>query len=771
MNGTNVFEPILRRPWLAILVSLLWVALLGAGIPRLSFSDDYRMFFGEDNPQLRAFERLQNTYTKDDTVLFVIAPRDGQVFSRRVLDDLVWLTQEAWQTPYSIRVDSITNFQHTEAEGDDLRVGDLVEDPASMDDAALQRVRGIALAEPLLRNRLISPDARVTGVNVTIQLPGKAVDEAMEVMRFARDLKARLQARDPDLQVYLTGILPLNAAFAEASQHDMQTLYPLMFVVIMVVMALMLRSLVSMLAVMGVIVLTVIGTLGAAGWLGFQISPPTVSVPIMVMTLAVADCVHILVNFLHARHEGLTPRDAMRQSLRINLSPVFLTTLTTAIGYLSLNFSKVPPFRDLGNMAAMGVGIALVLALVFLPAVMQLLPVRAVRQDTASSRMMERLAEFVIARRQALFWGMSLVVIALVAQVPRNELNDEFVKYFDESIPFRQAAEFATEHLTGIYRIQYSVPARDEGGVADPEYLRHLEAFAQWYRQQPGVLHVNVLTDTMKRLNKSMHGDDQSWYRLPEQRDLAAQYLLLYEFSLPFGLDLNNQINVRKSASRMTVTLRNVSSNELLRLERRAAEWMREHLPPHMQAVGSSPAVMFSHIGATNIRFMLEGTVVAMVLISLILVGAFRSLRLGLLSLVPNMVPMGMAFGIWGVLVGQVGLAMSVVTGMTLGIVVDDTVHFMSKYLRARREQGLDGPAAVRYAFSTVGKALWVTTLVLALGFLVLAFSGFELNSGMGILTTLTIVLALFADFLYLPVLLLKFGDSHHAAPRPADPA
>jgi hypothetical protein len=431
----------------------------------------------------------------------------------------------------------------------------------------------------------------------------------------------------------------------------------------------------------------------------------------------------------------------------------------------------VPPFRDLGNMAAMGVGIALVLALVFLPAVMQLLPVRAVRQDTTSSRLMERLADFVIARRQALFWGMSLVVVVLVAQVPRNELNDEFVKYFDENIPFRQAAEFATEHLTGIYRIQYSVPARDEGGVADPDYLRHLEAFAQWYRQQPGVLHVNVLTDTMKRLNKNMHGDDPAWYRLPEQRDLAAQYLLLYEFSLPFGLDLNNQVNVRKSASRMTVTLRNVSSNELLALEQRAAEWMRDNLPAHMQAVGSSPAVMFSHIGATNIRFMLEGTVVALVLISLILVGAFRSLRLGLLSLVPNMVPMGMAFGVWGLCVGQVGLAMSVVTGMTLGIVVDDTVHFMSKYLRARREQGLDGPAAVRYAFSTVGKALWVTTLVLALGFMVLAFSGFELNSGMGILTTLTIVLALFADFLYLPVLLLKFGDSSDATPHTVDPA
>jgi len=259
----------------------------------------------------------------------------------------------------------------------------------------------------------------------------------------------------------------------------------------------------------------------------------------------------------------------------------------------------------------------------------------------------------------------------------------------------------------------------------------------------------------MKRLNRNLHGDDPEWHRMPDQRDLAAQYLLLYEMSLPYGLDLNNQINIDKSATKLDVSLNSLSSNRIIALEERAQQWLKDNAPASMLVHGASPAIMFSHIGARNIRSMLTGTTLALVLISFILVFALRSLRIGLISIIPNLVPAGMAFGLWGLLVGEIGLALSVVTGMTLGIVVDDTVHFLSKYLRARREDGLSSAEAVRYAFHTVGKALWTTSAVLIAGFLVLTRSPFELNSGMGLLSAITIGLALLADFLLLPTLLM----------------
>ncbi|MGD2055911.1 MAG: MMPL family transporter [Gammaproteobacteria bacterium] len=748
---------LVRWRYLILLAVIAIVVVAASGMRLLYFKTDYRAFFSEDNPQLQAFEQIQNTYTKTDNVLFVLAPQDGNVFTRETLAAVIRLTEAAWQIPFSIRVDSITNYQYTEADGDDLIVEDLVPDAGQLDENALQRIRDIAIHEPLLVNRLISPDGRVTGVNVTIQLPDEGRgEEVTETTAYARKLVEKVKAGNPDLDVYLTGMVIMNNSFPEVSIRDQKTLVPIMFGVVIVTLVLLLRSFTGTLSTFLVISFSILTGMGLAGWLGIPLTPPSASSPTIILTLAVADCVHILVTFLHAMRRGAEKTAAMVESLRINLQPIFLTSLTTVIGFLSMNFSDAPPFRDLGNVVAMGVTAAFIYSVTFLPALVLVLPVR-VKPEKAGrhAQMMDRFAEFVVARRNTLFWVMGLGVLALVTMIPRNELNDQFIKYFDETVDFRTSTDFTAEHLTGLYTIDYSLSAGESGGISNPEFLQDVENFANWYRTQPNVLHVNTLTDIMKRLNRNMHADDEQWYRLPEQRDMAAQYLLLYEMSLPYGLDLNNQIDIGKSATRLTVTVKNITSNEMLAMEDTAQDWLRENAP-HMQATGASPSVMFAHIGHRNIRSMLTGTTLALVLISLILIIALRSLKIGLVSLIPNLAPAAMGFGLWGIFNGQVGLGLSVVTGMTLGIVVDDTVHFLSKYLRARREQQLTPPDAVRYAFSTVGMALTVTTLVLIAGFMVLTESPFRLNADMGLLTAITIGFALLADFLFLPPLLMK---------------
>ena len=749
-------EWLVRWRYIIILVSVALVTAAASGVQFLTFKTDYRVFFSDDNPQLLAFEQLQNTYTKTDNVMFVLAPKDKTVFKPETLAVVAQLTTASWQMPYSLRVDSITNYQHTEAVDDDLIVADLVPDPEQLDEADLQRIEKIAVNEPLLVNRLISRNGEVTAVNVTIQLPDEGSGaEVPEITAFARNLVKEVRANNPDLDVYLTGMVIMNNSFPEVSIHDQKTLVPIMFAVVLLTLVLLLRSFTATIGTFLVIIFTILSAMGLAGWLGIALTPPSASSPTVILTLAVADCVHVLVTFLHAMRHGSDKTSAMIESIRINLQPIFLTSLTTVIGFLSMNFSDAPPFRDLGNIVAVGVTIAFILSVTFLPAFLLLLPVRVKPGTERNTQFVDRFADFVVARRTPLFWGMGLVVLALVSFVPKNELNDEFVKYFDESVDFRVATEFATENLTGLYTIDYSLSNGESGGINEPEFLQDVERFANWYRQQPGVLHVNTLTDIMKRLNMNMHGDDKDWYRLPDSRELAAQYLLLYEMSLPYGLDLNNQIDIEKSATRMTVTMESVSSNELLGTEDRAQQWLHENTP-YMKSSGASPSMMFAYIGQRNIRSMLTGTSVALVLISLVLIVALRSVKIGLISLVPNLAPAAMGFGLWGWLNGQVGLGLSVVAGLTLGIVVDDTVHFLSKYLRARREQGLSSEDAVRYAFHTVGIALLVTTLVLIAGFMVLHQSAFKLNSDMGLLTAITIGLALIADFIFLPPLLMK---------------
>lgn len=755
----RIYRGIVHWRWWIIAATVASVLAAASGMRFIEFSNNYRVFFSPENPQLQAFEALQNVYTKSDNILLVVAPKDGRVFTRETLATVKWLTQEAWKLPYSSRVDSITNFQYTTARGDDLVVRDLVPDTATLGNADLARIQQIALNEPLLLNRLVSPRAHVTGINVTVVLPEKSLGEIPEVTARVRALAETAKARDPNIEIYLTGVVPMNNAFAEQSLKDMVTLAPIMYGVIVVIIFLSVRSLSGTIGALLVIMFSIVTTMGLTGWLGIRLTPPTASSPTVILTLAVADSIHILLTLFHAMRQGRDKHGAIVESLRINGQPVFLTSFTTVIGFLSMNFSEIPPFRDLGNIVAIGVTAAWVYSVLFLPAFMAVAPVRLKPARERVSRTMERFSEFVIHRRRPLLWGSLVVALGLLVFIPRNDFNDQFVRYFDESVEFRRHTDFVQDNLSGTYQVHYSLSAGESGGISDPAYLKKIEEFAAWYRAQPDVVHVHVLTDTMKRLNQNLHGDDPAWYRLPDSRELSAQYLLLYELSLPFGLDLNDQINVDKSATRMVVTLNNVATKRLLVLEDSAQRWLRENAPPAMFTTGTGPVVMFSHISARNIRSMIGGNVMALVLVSGVIMIAIRSLRIGFVSLLPNLVPAGMAFGLWGILVGEVGMSLSVVTSLTFGIVVDDTIHFLSKYLHARRDKGLDPHAAVRYAFSTVGMALAVTSLILVAGFLVLTFSTFKLNADMGTMCALTIALALAADYLMLPPLLMKLEE------------
>ena len=748
---------IIRWRYAVVLLTIVVVAIAGYGGQKLSFSNDYRMFFGPDNPQLLAFEQMQNTFNKNDNILFVITPKDGRVFTVETLTAIKDITEEAWQIPHSTRVDSITNHQHTTAEEDELIVDDLVPDPAVLTQEDLSRIQAIAVNEPMMVNRLISPDSKYSGINVTIQLPGKKLDEVPAAVAYARDMKARYMEKYPGIEIRLVGLTMMNNAFPEASQGDAQNLYPLALGFIIFTLLLMLKGLSGTLTTFLMIIFSIITAMGMAGWLGISLSPPVMSAPIMVLTMAIADAVHLLVTMKHEMHLGLNKVHAMVESMRINFWPIFVTSLTTVLGFLSLNFSDAPPFHDLGNIAAIGVAAAFIYSITFLPALIAILPAKS-RREVTGKYAMGHFGNFVIRHYRALLIGSTVVVAVLVTLVPRNELNDVFVEYFDTTIEFRQDSDYAAENLTGVYYIDFLLGTNEAGGISDPGYLKNAEKFVQYLRTQPEVIHVFTLTDTFKRLNKNMHGDDPSWYKLPEDRNLAAQYLLLYEMSLPYGLDLNNQIDVGKTATKIAVTLKTLSSNEILALEQRTSAWLQENMP-ELVGFGTGPTVMFAHLGKRNINSMLVGTTVALFMISMVLIIFFRSFRYGIISLLPNLLPAAAAFGIWGLFVGQVGIALSVVTGMTLGIVVDDTVHFMSKYLRARREKGFNAEQAVHYAFNSVGIALLVTSIVLIAGFMIMAQSHFELNAGMGLLTSVVIALALAIDFMLLPPLLIKLEE------------
>lgn len=743
--------------WWIILLTLPVVALAALGVGRLSIINDTRVFFGQKNPQYQALKALENTFSKEQNVAFVVAPKDGNIFTRETLAAIDELTEAGWHLPHAIRVGSLSNFQHLRGEGEDLVVEDLVDNPAELSDEDLERIRKIALSEVDIINRLLSPSGHVAGVFVGLVTPEDDRDAIPKAAEAAQELAEEFRRRHPQIDIYPTGSVLIDQAFADAGRKDLMTVAPAMFLTMSLLIGLTLRSFFGTLAAVAIIGLSMLTGLGVTGWLGIPLTAASASAPGLVLTLAVADCVHILSTIFHLMREGVPKREAVARSLQINLQAVFLTSITTVIGFLAMNFSESPPFRDFGNIVALGVTAAFLYSVLLLPALMAVLPTSANSKQTSHIRVhCSRLATFVIRRQTALFWSMLVVGIVVSLGTFKIELDDNFLTYFDKTFAFRRATDFLIENLGGWDVIEYPLQADGPGGIAEPEYLATLDQFAQWLREQPKVMHVHALSGTMKRLNRDMHGGDESYYRIPESRELAAQYLLFYELSLPYGHDLNTEIDVDRSKTRVMVLLESMSAKELRHTDEAAQEWLKTHTPPRMHISGTGLSLVWAHITHRNIRSMLKGCFGALLLISIIMTVALRSLRLGLVSLVPNLLPSVMAFGIWGLARGQVGLALSVIVAMTIGIVVDDTVHFLSKYSRARREHDMSPAQAVRYAFEVVGTAMWVTTVALMAGFLVVARSHYRMSSDMGWMCALIIGLALVMDFFLLPTLLLK---------------
>ena len=746
---------IIRHRRAVLLAAVVLTAVAGMGARHLRLSTDYRVFFSEDNPDLVAYEELEDIYSRNDNVLFVIRPKSGDVFTARTLEAVRGLTEDAWQIPHSTRVDALTNFQHTWADGDELIVEDLV-GPGDITPEVVERAHSVAMSEPLLRGRLVADDGGAAGVGVRISLPGASTSELPETVEAVRGLEARYRERYPELEIESTGVALLNMAFAEAPMRDLPLVMPAMFAALLLGVVTMLRFTGGTVGTFVVILFSAVTAMGIAGHFGVFLDPTSAAAPTIILTMAVADSVHIILTYLHLRRNGRDRDDAIVEAMEVNAQPVFLTSLTTAIGFLTLNFSDSPPFRLLGNLTAFGVGAAWLYSMTVLPAILAMSSGR-VRTGSGAGlveRGVERVAKLVTSRPGPILAGSGLLVAALVALVPTLEVNDQYFEYFDHSLPVRSGSEFAIEHLSSPYVTSFSLESGESQGVADPEFLSTVEAFTDFLEARPAV----------------------AFFRQPDNREMGAQYLLLYEMSLPYGLDVNDQINVDKSALRVDVTFGDVDVATVERETRVAEAWLREHGTPSMRhAQGTGPALMFSKITRRNISSMIVGTGLGFLLIAGILIVALGSVRMGVLSLIPNIVPTLMAFGVWAVLVGHVGFAVSVIAGLSIGIIVDDTVHFLSKYDRARRR--MPAREAVEYAFHSVGPALVATTVIVVVGFAMLTLSSFRVTAYMGGLTALTVACALAVDFLLLPALLIAFdgervsdGTQQAATAEPARP-
>ena len=747
----------IHHPYITLLLIFMVFGLFVQHLVKLQHSVSYQDLLGPTHTKLLDYEEIQKEYTRDENLLVLFEAKDGNAFDEATLLAMQELTELLWQTPYAIRVDSITNFQHSYAEGDELIVGHLYPTEDEPVTRTAQAVQAIAAAEPLLLNRASNITGNVVAASVSFAFPNEVATEKLDAYQYVNELRDQFLANHPELNIYVSGLIALDATVMQISQQETGLFLMLVISVVVCLLVWFMRTLLPVIFSVLVCLLSILMALSLAGMMDWKLTPFSASVPLVILIIAVADCVHVVMAYLQALAKGLDKHAALKDAIKNNAGPVVITSVTTAVGFLTLNFSDSDAIDALGNEVAFGVMAACIFSLTFLPACLAIVAAPRSRRQFASPllRLAELMTRFIVQYRVAVLWCSLGITLILGASITRNEVNDIIPHYFSETLAWRQANDFAEQEFGGAYTFSWSLQSENANGVNNPEFLAAAEKFVDWLRDQPEVVYVNSVTDTFKRLNRNMHADDPDFYRLPEDQALASQYLLLYEMSLPFGLDLNNQVNLEKSSLRVQATFKTLSTSEILAIENYIGDWLAENLPG-VTVTGSGVQLMFAHMLNKDVGGLLLGTTLGLMVISILLILAFRSLKIGLISLAPNLVPAILAFGIWGLTVGQIGMGLAMVSGMTVGIIVDDTVHFLYKYLLARRQLKLSPLEAIAHTYRTVGPAIVFTTVVLISGFLLMAFiAQFRVNSDMASMTSMVLALALVFDLVTLPALLL----------------
>ncbi|MCG8671705.1 MAG: MMPL family transporter [Pseudomonadales bacterium] len=738
---------------LMVLVSLV----LGAGGANPEFSANQRDSFRADDPNLLNLIALEEEFSSEKNVFIVLEPDNKDVFDGEVLAVLQQVTELGWQIPYSQRVESLTNHLYTQVEEDDLLVEYLIEDGLS-EQEVLKR-KAYALDKEGVRDYLVSKEGSIALVSVTINLPlVDSASAAVETVDFVKNAVAELADTHPEIEFRVLGSVVMEVSMPQIVQEDSQTVIPLAFLIVVAFMVFLLRDAVANIAAIITCTLAIVAGMGLVLWTGVKMSPVLMNTPAIIIILGMADCIHLIVNYAQGLDKGLDKKAALQKSIEVNFKPIVFTSVTTAVSFLALNFSESPPFAHMGNAAAAGILFAMWASLTFLPAILYYLPSKA--SGIARLPKFERLITLYQGHGGKILVAFLLTVVTLASFIPQNKLDDNFVEWFDEELQFRKDFDLLNEKIGGSVVVNISIPANGPGGVLEPEYLQMLEDLDTYLNEWPEILYTASLVEVMKTLNQRMHGDDENLYRVPEQRNLASQYLLMYEMSLPFGQGLDNLINHDKSKSRVVAVFGKITDKGVIALESSVQQWLEERKQSDESAVLASANIAFAHMQYANINKLSKGFMLALLGISMLLILMFRSWSLGIVSIIPNLFPGLMAFGIWALISGKVGFGVSIGITLTLGIVVDDTIHLLSKYQYARKTLGFNNENSVKYAIETVGAAMLLTTIMVAIAFGAMLSSNFTPNQDIALITIITVVCAAVIDLVLLPIILLKaFSD------------
>ena len=791
------------HPKRVILMMLLIVVFLASQLPSIQFDTSTESFFEKDDPTLLEYDAFREQFGRDEIVLALIHPKD--VFEITFLEKLKAFHEELEETvPHLDEVRSLVNVTSMRGEEGELIIEELMEDwPETEEEIAQLRKR--VLDNKFYRNFLVSEDGLYTAVMIRSNAFAESIqEEALDAMleggfeeeeqpsgtSASESLEEPLQRLSDEQNTEFVGAIkqvaanhrtldfPIDLGGSPVMVSDLkQKMFEEMpkFVIssilmIALLLSLLFRRISGVILPLLTVVLSLFSTIGLFSMTGTKLTIISQILPSFLLAVGVGYSVHLLVIFYRNLRDQGNKREAIGYALGHSGLAILITSLTTAGGLLSFSPVKVAPVSDLGIFGAAGVLICVSFTLILLPALLALIPFssdskkKIPNQKNPADRILKSCGDFAVSRPW--FVIAASLGIALISSIGAAQLrfSHDPIKWLPDGHSLRSANQAINDHMKGSANLELVVRREGENAVKDPEFMNRLEEFNQFAETQTYkdilIGKSSSIVDTVKEINQVLNEDQEEYFRVPQDRELIAQELLLFENG---GTDdLENLVDTPFSQSRITLKSTWVDANQFVGL--------LEQLEPKVDQLFGGE-ISFTLTGlipmmVKTITFVMEGMMISYLIagfvITLLMIVLLASLKLGLWSMIPNFLPILVGLGVMGML-GLPLDAMSILVGsIAIGLAVDDTVHFMHNFRRYHLIHG-DVRLAVEKTLTSTGRALLLTTIVLSSGFFIFTISTMNNLISFGLITGLTIIVALLGDILLAPAMMTLIYRNHES--------
>ncbi|MEN8243935.1 MAG: MMPL family transporter [Thermodesulfobacteriota bacterium] len=767
-----------------ILIMLILTGALVSQIPRITIDTSTEGFLHTKDPALIAYNDFRDQFGRDEIV--IVAIQSPNIFSQAFLKKLKQLHEDLEETvPYIDDMTSLINVRNTRGEADELIVEDLLEHwPQNQDEMTALKKR--VLKNPLYRNLLVSEDGTFTAISIKTNSHssiGQGVDvlegfeeegvddptaaganyltdkENSEVVRAVHQVVDKYQA--PDFKIFLAGSPVVTGFLKKSMMADMRKFMVLSLGAVSILLFIMFRRVSGVVLPLLTVILSLLATLGIMALTGTAIKVPTQILPSFLLAVGVGTSVHILAIFYRRLQQSQDKEEAIAYALGHSGLAVVMTNVTTACGLMSFSTSEVAPVADLGLFAGIGVLLTFVNTLVLLPAVIALLPIKIKKSNrdqnrrTLMGRFLDRVSHFSTQYPVPILVVSFLIMGLSLAAALQNHFSHDVLKWFPENNEIRQSTEKIDHALRGTINLEVLIDLGEENGFYDPEVLNRLEkASAHVGSLEMDGLFIGKawsLTTILKEINQALNENRPEYYTIPQERDLVAQEFLLFENS--GSDDLEDIVDSQFSKVRFTVKGPFEDAVRYNGLIESVLLYFEENFPEADITLTGMMGLMATTLNHAIVS-MAKSYAIALAVITVLMVILIGKFRIGLLSMIPNLAPIILVLGVIGATPFKLDLFTMMVASIAIGLAVDDTIHFMHNFRRYYEQSG-DPRQAVHETLHSTGRAMLVTTIVLSLGFFIFVFASMNNLFAFGLLTAFTIVMALAADYLLAPALMV----------------